>query len=111
MHFARTVVFVALLLSSACAPGPGSQTTTAPVLRVDGRTDATLNASLDAMRSEMTREENAEFTDAIVRIASADSVRTLREANGNANVLNDAVRQRFDGMTVEQILVEGAEKR
>jgi hypothetical protein len=111
MHRSSALAAVALVLACSCAPGPGSQAGPTPVLRVDGRTDATLNASLDAMRADMTREEISEFTDAIVRIASEDSVRTLREANGNADVLNDAVRQRFDGMTADEILAQGAEKR
>lgn len=88
--------------ATAGAPAPS------PVERADGTSDASLNASLDSMRRKMTPQEIEAFTDALVRIGSRNSVEVLRANPGDVTAVNRALREHLHGMSVEEILADGA---
>jgi hypothetical protein len=112
MRDSRPLALAAALLVSACDRSAGP-VPDAPrveqVERVDGRSDDSLDQSLDAMRSRMTPQQIEEFTDALLRIASRDSARILRESNGDPAAFQRALRERLDGLSAAEILAEGAE--
>ncbi|MDZ4774569.1 MAG: hypothetical protein SGI72_15685 [Planctomycetota bacterium] len=107
--FASTCTAVAC---SRIAPtySPERSAQTDLVQRADGASDESLNRSLDLMRSSMTKEEIALFTDALVRIESRTSVAALRDPPGDVEAVNRALREEVHGKSVAEILAAGASR-
>lgn len=93
--------WVVTVLLAGCS-GSRSAPVQNAVERANGRTEATLNASLDSMRGKMTPTEIREFTDALVRIGS-------RVSHDDRDDVNRALRERLDGKSVAEILADGKE--
>ena len=96
--------------TTGSTPGGGERTARAVVLRADGRDDAALNSSLDAMRKGMTSVLIGEFTDGLVSIGTRVALDAMRASPGDLDAMNRALREHVDGMSVAEILADGAER-
>ncbi|MBL8857086.1 MAG: hypothetical protein JNL28_01095 [Planctomycetes bacterium] len=115
MNRTATSLFLAVVASLASCSGSLAPVAPLPpqaagVSVVDGTNEDTMNASIDALRRDMTQDERTRFTDALLRIGSRRSLAVLRESGGDLEAVNRALREDLHGKTVAQILAAGAQR-
>lgn len=80
--------------------------------KVDGSSVEAYKSSLDEMRENLTDEEKADFTKALLRIALEEAGKLAKERKGfdyvanpqDKEALEKAVRERLSGMTVDEVV-------
>jgi hypothetical protein len=106
LDLARRLVVCSLLV--ACSQELGAPAADG-VARIDGRSAASFEASVDALRVGMSPQEISDLTDAFLRIGSRDSVEVLRANDGDLEAVNRALRETLHGLSAAEVLVEGAD--
>jgi hypothetical protein len=97
--FAAVPTTAALLVTSCTRQPPPPAADGIP--RIDGRTDAAFEVSIDRVRAGMTSAQIEGFTNACLRI-------TLRGGERDPAAIARSIRTRLHGMSAAEILVAGA---
>lgn len=97
----KTLAWCPLLLLAACDPFGAPANDGVP--RVDGRTDASFEASMRAIKRGIPNAEQGLLTDSILRLHAPVAARVLRSSGGDPEALRRSLRETIHGMSVAEI--------